>query len=249
MLLFLIHLKELKIKFYYMSFCFLFTFVVSYSFIPQLINIISTFFINIFKTNNFDFVFISVFEVFSTYLVLSFFVSFFFCFPFILYILFTFIKSGLFLFEKQFLFYIIKTIVRFLIVSCFFCFFFLLPCFLYFLFDLNVVHSIEFIVLKSNVRLYDYSILICKSFFIYCYIVFQIPTFISIFIFLKQPKPLLFFKFRRFFFITSFFLGCFFSSSDLLSFFLVSLFLFFLFELFVFLSILKNKYLYFHSLM
>jgi len=120
----------------------------------------------------------------------------------------------------------------------------LIPYSLSFLFGLNIVHNVTFLVLKSNIGLYDYSMFFFKFIFVYSFGIFQIPVIISAFLLFIRPKPLFLFRLRRIWFIFSFFSGFLFSSSDCLSFLFISFILLSFFEIFVFLCVLRTKYLY-----
>jgi len=244
MLSFLIHFKELKFKVFYIFFCFFNTFAICNFFIPRLANIISMPLSPFINTNNFDFAYNNIFEVFNLYIFLSLNITLFFIIPVLLYFIISFLQPGFYSYEKQLFYNLFIISFRLLILSSFLCFVFLIPCTLFFLFDINIISSSDFIILKSTINLYDYSIFVCRFLFIYSYVVFQIPTLMSIFILLKKPLSIFFFKLRRFWIILSFIFGCFFSSSDFASFFFVSLTLLIFFEIFSILSVLKIKYSY-----
>lgn len=240
----LIHYKELKIRFYYASFCYINTFIFSYVFASQLIRILSKSFTLFVEDYNFDFIITNIFEALNTYIVLSFHVSFFFIIPILYYFLFSFLKPGLFSYEKQFLIYTFKILIIYLTASFSLCYYILIPCFLSFLLELTLINKTDLVVLKNNIVLYDFIIFTCEFFFTYCYFVFQIPTLISICIFFKQLNPISFFKVRRLYLILSLFFGSVLSSSEFLNFLFVSIILFMLFEVFALLSVFKNRYLY-----
>jgi sec-independent protein translocase protein TatC len=242
MINFATHAKELRLKLYYVIFSFFSTFITSYLFTPQLINLLSIPFLKFVKSEDSDFIFTNVFEVFNTYIMLAFYVSLFLNLPIIWYFLLSFIKPGLFVYEKLFLYYFSKTTIKFLILSFFFSYYVLFPCMLSFLLNLDVISNVDYVILKMQTKLYDYIIFICRFFFLYCFIIFQIPTLISIFVYFKQPKPSFFYAKRRFWILFSFVLGCLFSSPDVLSLFLVTVPLLFFFESIIFISILKTNY-------
>jgi sec-independent protein translocase protein TatC len=242
MLNFVTHAYELKLKLYYVLFSFLSTFITSYLLTPQIINLLSMPFIKFVKPEDSDFIFTNVFEVFNTYVMLAFYVSLFLNLPVIWYFLLSFVKPGLFVHEKLLLYYFSKTTLKFLIVSFFFSYYILFPCILSFLLNLDVIINVDYVVLKMQTKLYDYIIFVCRFFLIYCFLIFQIPTLISIFVYSKQPKPLFFYTKRRFWILFSFILGCLFSSPDLLSLFLVTVPLLLFFESIIFTSILKSIY-------
>lgn len=242
MLNFITHAHELKLKLYYVIFSFFSTFITSYLFISQLINLLSIPFLKFVRLEESDFIFTNIFEVFNTYMLLSFYVSLFLNIPIFWYFFFSFIKPGLFTYEKLFLNYFSKTTIKFLFLSFFFSYYLIFPCILSFLLTLDIIVSIDYIVLKMQTRLYDYIVFICRFFFLYCFVVFQIPTLLSIFVYFQQPKPSFFYNKRRFWIIFSLIFGCLFSSPDLLSLFLISLPLLFFYESIIFISILKNRY-------
>lgn len=242
MLNFLIHVKELKFRIYYILLCFINTCFSCYLHMPQLINIISIHLSPFVSKDNFDFIYTNIFEIFNSYISLLFYTISFFCIPFVYYSIISFIKPGLYSYEKQLFFNILALNVRLILLSSFLCYFFFIPYTLFFLFELNILNDLNFIILKNNISLYNYNLFIYKFLFIYTYGIFQIPVLISVFIFLKKPTYLFFFKLRRVWFIFSFILGCFLSSSDFLSFLLISILICFFFETFTFSLTLKYKY-------
>lgn len=242
MLNFLIHLKELKLRSYYVFFCFFNTYLLCYFFAPQIINLILLPLSFSIDNSDLDFIFSNIFEVFNTYIFLSLYGVLFCCIPIMLYSTFGFLKSGLFLFEKRNLLTLINTIVRFLLISYFVSCFFLIPYTLSFFFELEIVQNASFVILKSNISIFSYSVFICKTLFLYSFIIFQIPTVISIFVFINQPTASFFFRFRKSWLVISLLFGSFFSSSDYLSFFFISATLFFFFEIFAIILILRYRY-------
>jgi len=244
MLNFFIHLKELKFKLYYVVFSFLNTFLVCYLFMSQLTNIISTPLTLSINCNDSDFVFSNILEVFNSFVLMSAYAVLFLCFPITCYFMIGFVKTGLYFYEKSFLYNSLRIVSSLLLMSFFVCYFLLIPYSLSFLFGLNIVHNVTFLVLKSNIGLYDYSMFFFKFIFVYSFGIFQIPVIISAFLLFIRPKPLFLFRLRRIWFIFSFFSGFLFSSSDCLSFLFISFILLSFFEIFVFLCVLRTKYLY-----
>jgi Sec-independent protein secretion pathway component TatC len=244
MLNFLIHLKELKFKLYYAVFSFLNTFLICYLFMSQLTNIISTPLTLSINSNDSDFVFSNILEVFNSFILMSAYATFFLCFPITCYFIIGFVKTGLYSYEKSFLYNLLRIVFSLLLMSFFVCYFLLIPYSLSFLFGLDIIHNTTFVVLKSNISLYDYSIFFFKFMFVYSFGIFQIPVIISVSLFFIKPMPLFLFRLRRIWFVLSFFSGFLFSSSDCLSFLFLSFILFSFFEIFVFLCVLRTKYLY-----
>lgn len=238
-----LHFKELRCILCYLFFCLVNTFIFSYLFAFQQISILSKSFIFFVKDYNFDFIVTNIFESFNSCVILCVHTSLFFFVPILFYFLFDFLKAGLFSYERKFLLHLLKIIVFHLILSVFTCYFILVPCFLSFFLEFCAINGTEFTILKNSIRLYDYIVSICKFFFIYSYLIFQIPTFILTCMFLSYPSPKSLFKLRRFCLLISFLLGSIFSSSDLFSFFFISVSLAFFFEIFALSSVLKDKYL------
>ena len=244
MLNFTKHFNELILTLYYILISFTLTFLTSYVFTPQIVKILSIPFLKYIRTEDFDFIFTNIFELFNVYIILSFYTSILFTVPIILYYLYLFIKPGLFIYEKNTISFLLKTIACFVCFSILFTYYAILPCILSFLLNLDLMTNNSFVVLKMEAKLLEYIIFLFKLLFIYCFIVFQIPTIFVIFIYLKQPKQLFFYKKRRISVVVSLLIGCIFSSPDLFSLFLISLPLIFLFEIIAFAYILKDNYQY-----
>ena len=150
MLNLVVHIKEFKLKLYYIILSFVVTFLISYLFAPQLINILSSPFLEFVKNKDSDFIFTNVFEVFNTCITLSFYSAIFFSVPIICYFFFSFLKSGLYNYEKIFLSYYFAIALKFLLMSFFFTYFFIFPYMLSFLLNLDLITNVDFIVLKMR---------------------------------------------------------------------------------------------------
>lgn len=243
MLNFKFHLLEFKFKIYYLSFSFLITFIFSYLFAPNLINILSSPFLKFVNRDDSDFIFTNVFEVFSTYYTLAFYSSCFFNIPFGLYLILCFIKPGLFEYEKKILFSSFKFFIYSVSFSCLFTYYLILPLLLFFLLSLDLITDTNFIFIKMETKIYEYVIFVCNSIFLYCFVIFQIPVLFLIFIFFKRPTLHYLVSKRKIWILFCLIIGCVFSSPDLISLFVVSAPFLFFFEVFIFFIILKINYI------
>jgi len=237
MFYFIQHFNELKIKIIYILLSFLITFFTCYVHVLYLINILSKPLICKIKS---DFIFTTIFEVFNTYLTLSFYLSFFLSIPVTMYFLYIFLKSGLFEFEKKIFLRFIFIFNTNLFLSIFLSYFIFFPLILYFLLNFDIVVNIQFVILKMEPKLFDYIYSVCNFFILYGFFLFQIPTIFFLFISFFGFKGDVFYKKRRLLIIFLLLIGCIFSSPDLLSLFLITLPLFIFFEFLIFLFILKN---------
>lgn len=236
------HLNEFICTFFYILFSFCLTFLTSYIFAPQLIKVLSLPLSKYIKIGQYDFIFTNIFEVFDTYITLAFYNSLFLNLPLFLYLIYLFIKPGLFKYEKDFLVLILKTFSKFVFFSIIFTYYLVLPSILSFLLNLDLVINSSYVVLKMDTKLYDYVIFSCKLIFIYCFFIFQLPSVFIIFVYFQQPNLSFFYRKRRVFIVLSFIIGCIFSSPDLISLFIVSIPLIIFFECIVFTFILKDNY-------
>lgn len=242
MLNFKVHLYELKLKIYYYFFSVFMTFIISYIFAPNLINILSYPFLRFVTGDDFDFIFTSIFEVFATYYTLAFYCCFFFNIPLGLYFIIAFIKSGLFRYEKEILFFFFKFFICSVFFSSLFTYYIILPFLLVFLLTLDLITDTNFIFIKMETKIYDYIIFLCKSFLFYSFTIFQTPLFFLIFMYFKQPTPLYATNKRKFWIFFCLIISCLFSSPDLLSLFIVVIPLLLFFEMFIFFLFLKYNY-------
>lgn len=242
MLNFTVHFNELKLKLYYVLFSIILTFGVSFLFAPKIINILSLPFFKFVKSEDSDFIFTSIFEVFNCYMVISFYSTVFFSIPLICYLFFTFIKLGLYKYERLFIGSIIKTTIKFIVISFLFTYFVIFPYMLSFLLNLDLITTVDFLILKMSVKLYDYIVFICKLFYLYCFIIFQIPTLFFAIIYFKHPEPKFYFMKRKIWIAICLIVGCIFSSPDLISLLIISVPLFVFYEFILFISLLKTNY-------
>jgi len=238
------HFYDLILTTYYIVLSFILTFFSSYFFAPQIVKILCAPFLKFIKTEDYDFIFTNIFEVFNTYIMLAIYTSVLFTIPITTYFFVLFIKSGLFKYEKKMMFFSFKIIICFVIFSMFFTYYIVFPCLLFFLLNLDLIIKSNYIILKMETKLFEYISFFYKLLFLYCFIIFQIPALFIIFIYLKQPKQSFFYKKRRFSIVLCLVIGCIFSSPDLISLFLISFPLIIFFELITFIYILKNNYKY-----
>jgi sec-independent protein translocase protein TatC len=242
MLNFKAHLLELKLKILYLIFSLFTTFLVSYCFSPNLIAVLSYYFFDFVKKGESDFVFNNIFEVFSTYCMLSLYTSCFFNLPLFLLLLFTFFKPGLFKYEKKILFFIFRLFIYLFLFSLFFIYFAVFPCMLFFFLNLDLITNTNFLFIKMEIKLYDFIEFLSKSVFFYCFVIFQIPNILVVLAYLNHYDINFVVNKRKFVFLISLIIGCLLSSPDLLSLLIISLPLFLFFELFLFFLTLRNNY-------
>lgn len=242
MLNFNVHLSELKLKIYYYFFSLCISFLASYFFAPNLICILSLPFLSFVPIQDSDFIFTNIFEVFSIYCTLALYSCCFFNIPLGIYLMVTFVKSGLFQYEKKILYLFLSSSIFLVIFSSFFAYYIMFPLLLSFLLNLDLITNTNFIFVKMETRVYDYIVFLCQSFFFYCFVIFQTPLLFFVFVYLKQPTSFYIVNKRKFFILFSLIAGCLFSSPDLLSLFVITTPFLVSFEIFVFLLILKYNY-------
>lgn len=247
MLNFKIHFYELKLKIYYFFSSFFISFATSYFFAPNLISALSYPFLKFATTDDSDFIFTNVFEVFTTYYTLALYSSCFLNIPLGLYLILTFVRSGLFKYEKKIFFFFLKSFSYLIFFSCFFTYFIIFPLLLSFLLTLDLITDTNFIFIKMETRIYEYIIFLCKFLFFYGFIFFQIPLLLFIFTYLKQPTFSYMVDRRKLWIFFCLIIGCLFSSPDLLSLFVVSTPFLLFFEIFIFFLILRCNYKNLHS--
>ena len=242
MLNFRVHFYELKLKIYYLFLSVFISFVISYFFAPNLISLLSYPFLRFVTTDDSDFIFTSIFEVFTTYYMLAFYSCFFFNIPFGLYLGFTFLKSGLFKYEKEFIFFFLKLFTYSVFFSSLFTYYVIFPFLLFFLLTLDLITDTNFLFIKMETKLYEYIVFLCKSFFFYCFIIFQVPLLFFIFTCLKRPTFQYMVDRRKFWIFFCLIIGCLFSSPDILSLLIIGTPLLLFFEMFLFFFLLKYNY-------
>ncbi len=242
MLNFKIHLYELKLKTYYYFFSLFITFMISYLFAPNLINILSYPFLRFVTGDDFDFIFTSVFEVFATYYTLAFYSCFFFNILLGLYFIISFIKLCFFIFEKEILFFFLIFFICSVFFSSLFTYYIIFPFLLLFLLTLDLITNTNFVFIKMETKIYDYVIFLCKSLLFYCFTIFQTPLFFLVFMYFKQPTSQYVINKRKFWIFFCLIISCLFSSPDLLSLFIVIIPLLLSFEIFIFFLALKYNY-------
>ena len=244
MLNFKIHFYELKLKIYYFIHSLFSSFVISYFFAPNLINVLSNPFLKFVITNDSDFIFTNIFEVFTTYYTIALYFCCFFSVPLGVYFSFSFIKAGLFKYERDFFFFCLKSFICSIFFSCLFTYYIIVPCLLAFLLTLDLVTDTNFLFIKMETKIYEYITFLCKAFVFYCFFFFQIPILVFIFFYFKKPTSKYMIGKRRFWIFFCFIIACLFSSPDLFSLVVLSLPFLIFFEISIFFLILKNNYRY-----
>nr|YP_010835017.1 Sec-independent protein translocase component TatC [Cryptomonas gyropyrenoidosa]WFQ82692.1 Sec-independent protein translocase component TatC [Cryptomonas gyropyrenoidosa] len=235
------HLNELKLRTLYTFFGYSATFFTSYLYSPQLFDLMFNQISRLVSNKN-EFVFLNVFEIFNSYIKLSYYISFFCYLPIIWYFFFSFIKPGLFEYEVDTLIYLSKFILKCLILSLIFGYFFILPQMLTFFLNSSLISGSGFIPLKMQLRLQDFVTFICEVLTLYSIGLSEILIFFLIILSFKQFRFSYIYKKRKLWILICLILGSFFPSPDLINLFLVTMPLLLAFEILVFFSILKSIY-------
>lgn len=242
------HLKEVKYRIFYISFCFITTFLCSYFHIEFIIYLVT---LPLLKNEKFclslkqsDFIFTNIFEAFSSYIFLSFIITIYLTSPILIYFSFSFIKSGLIKYEKQYLCFVINLFLLCTFFSILFTFQVFLPLFLKFFINFENLAKTHLFTLKLEPKILDYLYLSITFLFWFTFI-FQIP--LILLLFLKQDfvNFTMFEQSRRFFLITFTLFGSVLSSPEVFAQLMIVLPLCFFFELSLFFSFIKKYYNFF----
>jgi sec-independent protein translocase protein TatC len=236
----LFFLKEIKFRFFYICFCFILSFIVSYIFVDEILYLIAKplIVLSFFQRN---FIFTNISEAFVTYLSISFYTSLISSIPLIIYNLWLFLTPGLFNFEKKF--------VGFFFFICFILFSLSLYCSYYMIFPFLCNFFLSFeniketnlfnISLEAKINEYFFSLL--QFILLFC-LIFQLPLFLFLLIKLKVLNEKSLKDKRKIFWIFSFILAALISPPDILSQILIAIPLIILFEFSFFFLILLNQY-------
>lgn len=239
---FLSHLLELKLRIWYLFVGFIVTLITSYSYSSQLISLLSKPLLKFLINDSSDLIFVNIFEVLNTYINVSLYATFFSYMPVIMYMVFLFIKPGLYKYEKVFFLYLYKSFLQLLLFSFILSYYFIVPSILSFLLTLDIIVSPDFIILKMQTKLYDYVTFVCEFITLYCVTFCEFFLIVIALIYLELFNSQTLIQKRRFIIIICLIIGCIFSSPDLLSLFMGSVPLVVFFEIILFTLILKTKY-------
>jgi len=239
------HIYELKLKIYYLLYSLLCSFGISYFFAPNLINILSYPFLKFVTIGDSDFIFTSIFEVFITYYTLALYSCCFFNVPLGLYFSFSFLKPGLFRYEKNFFSSYLKFLIYSIFFSSLFTYYVILPFLLSFLLTLDLITNTNFLFIKMETKIFDYTTFLCKSLIFYCFFFFQIPLLFFLFLYFRKPTFKYMINKRKFWILSCLIISCLFSSPDLFSLIVLSIPLLVFFEIFIFFLFLKYNYKHF----
>jgi sec-independent protein translocase protein TatC len=237
------HFVELRHKILYSLLSVLLSFFSSYINVVYILCFISKPFLVFFKNDNFDFVFTNFIDVLEVCVFVVLYFCLFFNGPICFYFFYSFVRSGLYCFEKQlfskcFLFFIFN-----FYFSCFCIYFFVFPFSLSFIFNLKLLQNDDFLVLKLIPRITDYVYSFVKLLFLYGFFIFQIPTVFFIINSFLKTKSFFFYQRRKIVILLNIFICLIFSPPDLISCFFLILPLFFITEFTFFFFTLKELYI------
>ena len=160
------HIIEFRWRFISLFFSFFCTFCSIYIYCNEYIYLLTK------PLNLFKFIFTDISEAFQTYIELSFVLSFFLLFPFILYQIFCFFVSGLFKHEQKYIFWLLKSFLFFYFLGFFLNWHIVLPILWFFFMQFEIHKGIIHIELEA--RILTNIEFILKTFFI-SQIFFQSP--------------------------------------------------------------------------
>ena len=246
MLNFHFHLAELKFRFFYGFFSFFLTVVVSYFYAETLTYFYTLPFLKFQLLSNkivlTNFIFTNLSEAFYSYIYVAVFTSFYFSIFVFIQSFFSYIKTGLFSYEKELLYKFITIFVIYINLIIFLFIQYFLPFFLSFFLSFEKLHSEKLFTIRYEAKLLDY-LLLNTQFIGFSFILFLVPI-ILFFLFELNLFSCSFLRSNRRLFIFCFFLlGGIFSPPDIYSQLIIALPLSFCFELIIFLAYLKNLYI------
>nr|YP_009476660.1 tatC [Storeatula sp. CCMP1868]AVM81153.1 tatC [Storeatula sp. CCMP1868] len=224
---FFFHFNEIRIRFIYINFCFVLTFLASYNYSDILLFLMT-------KPLNKNFMFINIFEGFYCVFIVSVFLSLYFISFFSFYSLFDFLKPGLTKNETNLYLFIIRAEIFISLITFNFLYNIFLPHLIKFLLSFEQNQTNNLINFFFQARLLDY-ILVFWSLFCVIISLFQIPFLVFLSVQFKLVNNNFFIKFRREFIIFFFILGCLLSPPDILSQLLIVIPCLFFYEIFIFL--------------
>ena len=235
------HFVELKLRFNYLIFSLLATFVTCYYNYFEIIYIFTKPFLCHVKY----FIFTDVTEAFYTSIEISFFVSLYIMIPLVLYQFWCFFVPSKFVHERNTLNFIIFLIYFFLIFSIIFVYFGLLPKVYHFLVNFQINTNLLNIQLEARIK--SYVQLLCKIFILFTFF-FQLPLIFLWLIKLRIVKiNIITTKRTKIFFLALLFSSVF-SPPDIFTQLGISLFLILFLEILFILGFLYKKIIAIHSL-
>lgn len=239
------HSYELYYRLFYFGLSWLWTFFWSYSHIIQLTYLFTFPFLNKSKTviSLFepDFIFINVFEGFSSCVFVSAVTATYSTLPIMMYLFFGFFKTGLFRYEKQEIRLISCLLLIFSLSTIFFLYTFFFPISLKFFLSFEHLITTELFSLKLESRISDY-LHITLHLIMWAHLLFQIP-FVLIYLSYQNVLGVSFLQDnRRVFIIVFIIMGGIFSPPDILSQLIIAVPLTIFFELTLFLCFVRAIY-------
>lgn len=238
------HWLELKYKIFYYFCSFFITFCICF-----LYNDVLTYFVSIplfkinphFLNNSKGFIFTSLMEGFHSSLFISFHFAIIFTLPLFFFLLYNFLKPGLFKREKSALnlFFVCESFG--FILSCIFTFFILLPNFYTFFLSFEQTNDFNLFKLSLEAKIFDYIHITINLFWL-SFLLFQIPLSLALLLYCNVVKINFLLGKRREILLLSFIFGALFSPPDVFSQLVIAILLYSIFELISISFVLKNCY-------
>jgi sec-independent protein translocase protein TatC len=198
------YLTEIKLRFFYIFFSFISSFIINYYYCEELLFIV----IKPLLIYNEYFIFTELSEIFFTYIEIVLIATFYFLFPLCCYHFWSFIECGLFYFERKLFKFLLLISLTLSILSIFFSYFIVIPQACFFFTHFEMTNS--FILLEP--RIYNYIIFISNILFNFILIA-QLPLILIIAIKLKIIKKIN----RRYSYFLAILIATLLSTPDLIS--------------------------------
>lgn len=242
MQVFFFHIHELFWRAFYFSFCFVFTSFCCYLQIQGIIFLFSYSFLVLIPKSvfNCDFIFVSVFEAFNSYVTICFLVSFYLTLPFGCALLLGFLKPGLRKMETRNFQNLIFIFLGLNFFAVFIYFYVCLPGLLKFFLNFQELEATALYTLKLDLKIASYIFQMFRLLF-FINVTFLFLGGIFFCFFLRLFSIGLLKNNRKFTFLVALVLGCCFSPPDILSQLFIGIPIFLSFETAIFLGCLKEN--------
>lgn len=237
------YFKEIKYRFLYFIFSFIFNFCIFLYFSKESLFLIVRPLLNINKGEQFSyFIFTNMVDMLFIYIKIAFIFSFILVLPFLLGQAWFFLVQGLYNYEKNFL----GGLFIFILFCCYLLIYllynFLIPLIWFFFINFELTSSNSLFGMYYEARINDYVDFMFYIFFIFC-LFLQMPVLMVCFLYFNLIELNFFIKYRKYFVILFFLLGGLFSPPDILSQFFISFFILILYEIVLFINLLLKNYL------
>lgn len=244
------HIKELKIRLYYICYTFILTIIICYLYSYELLYVLTKPLIQIMDDHAIQhtntFIFTNITEAFATYVQIIFIAALYFTIPLIIIHIWQFFKPGFFVHERRFLLFIFITFTILFVFGQLFTYHIILPMAWKFFINYTTDYGKGLLNLQLQAKISEYILLTIKMIFL-TGMIFLFPLILTILIRLNILHIKKVIQKRKFFCLIAFIIAALISPPDIYSQIILAIPILILYELTIIINIMFNIYTTFYK--